>query len=530
MSAWQNKSRAMKLALILLIAAFTGGGTFASAQQACETLINVAAPGLQITSAALVSEGPFVLPNAAPETQPYVLPAFCRVAGVVTPEVRFELWMPKQWNKKLLAVGNGGLAGSIAFGAMVKPLRRGYATSSTDTGHVGDSTDGSWALGHYERVFDFADRAVHVMAEADKIIIRAYYGARPAHSYFNGCSQGGHEALIEAQRYPEDFDGIIAGDPANNWTRHYIGAHLWIAVALNGDGYIPNSKVSLIAQAVNNACDALDGVKDGVLADPRRCHFDPASLLCIGADSPGCLTSAQVDAVKKIWAGPRTADGDQIYPGLLPGGEAGPGGWATWMTGNGPGTGLHSRLGIPFFKYIVFEDPNWDYKTFKFEGRDGFDGDIDFTDRKLGAIFNATNPNLTAFKARGGKLIQYHGWSDPDISPLNSVDYYESVVNLMGGKSVHGMSETKDFYRLFMVPGMQHCGGGPGASIFDMVEPLEQWVEHDVPPEKVVASHATDGKVDRTRPLCPFPQEAKWKRTGSTDDASNFTCMLPDLR
>src|SRR6185312_239663 len=263
-SAWQNKSRAMKLALMLLIAAFTGGGAFASAQQAWETLINLAAPGLQITSAALVSEGPFVLPNAAPETQPYVLPAFCRVAGVVTPEVRFELWMPKQWNKKLLAVGNGGLAGSIAFGAMVKPLRRGYATSSTDTGHVGDSTDGAWALGHYERVFDFADRAVHVMAEADKIIIRAYYGARPAHSYFNGCSQGGHEALIEAQRYPEDFDGIIAGDPANNWTRHYIGAHLWIAVALDGDGYIPNSKVSLIAQAVNNACDALDGVKDGV--------------------------------------------------------------------------------------------------------------------------------------------------------------------------------------------------------------------------------------------------------------------------
>lgn len=520
----------MRLSFILLAAAFAGGSTIASAQQACEALINLTAPGLQITSAVSVAAGPFNLPNAAPEARAQVLPAFCRVAGVVAPEVRFEFWMPKQWNKKLLAVGNGGLAGSIAFGAMVKPLRRGYATSSTDTGHVGDATDGAWALGHYERVFDFADRAVHVMAEADKIVLQAYYGVRPEHSYFNGCSQGGHEALIEAQRYPEDFDGIIAGDPANNWTRHYIGAHLWIALALDGDGYIPNSKVALIAQAVDNACDALDGIKDGVLADPRRCHFDPNSLLCKGPDSPACLTDAQVSAVKKIWTGPRTADGDQIYPGLLPGGESGPGGWATWMAGDGPGTGLHSRLGIPFFKYLVFEDPNWDYRSFRFEGQGGFDSDIDFTDRKLGAIFNATNPNLTAFKANGGKLIQYHGWSDPDISPLNSVKYYQSVVRLMGGKGVHGVSETKDFYRLFMVPGMQHCGGGPGTSIFDMVEPLEQWVEYDVAPAEVVASHAIDGKVDRTRPLCPFPQEAKWKGSGSTDDASNFTCALPDVR
>lgn len=519
----------MKLPLIFLAAAFAGGGMTAYAQQPCEKLVALAVPGLRITSAVSVPAGPFLLPNAAPGAQPYIVPAFCRVAGVVAPEVRFEIWMPERWNKKLLAVGNGGLAGSIAFGAMVKPLLRGYATSSTDTGHVGDSTDGTWALGHYGRVFDFADRSIHVMAEADKIVMRAYYDAQPEHSYFNGCSQGGHEALIEAQRYPNDFDGIIAGDPANNWTRHYIGAHLWIALAMSGDSYIPKSKVALIAQAVNHDCDALDGVQDGVLADPRRCHFDPASLLCEGADSPGCLTAPQVTAVKKIWTGPRTADGDQIYPGLLPGGEDGPGGWAAWMTGSGPGTGLHSRLGIPFFKYIVFENPDWDFKTFKFEGEGGFDGDVDFTDRKLGAIFNATSPDLTAFQARGGKLIQYHGWSDPDISPLNSTDYYKSVVNFIGGDGVHGIGETKNFYRLFMVPGMQHCGGGPGTSIFDMVAPLEQWVERGIAPDKVLASHVTDGNVDRTRPLCPFPQEARWNGAGSTDDVSNFTCALPVL-
>jgi feruloyl esterase len=212
----------------------------------------------------------------------------------------------------------------------------------------------------------------------------------------------------------------------------------------------------------------------------------------------------------------------------VPGGEAGAGGWTAWITGNAPGTGLHGRLGIPFLKYAVFEDPNWDYKTFRFNAHDGFDSDIDFTDTKLGALFNATDSNLSAFKARGGKLIQYHGWSDPDITPLNSVKYYQSVVESMGGEGIHGLRDTQEFYRLFMVPGMHHCGGGPGTSTFDMLEPLEQWVEKGIAPEKVVASRAVNGKVDRTRPLCPFPQEAKWKGTGSTDDASNFVCAMPD--
>jgi feruloyl esterase len=462
----------MRLPLIFVALALASSASV-YAQQSCEKLTGIAVPGLQITSAVSVPAGPFALPNAAPGTSPQTLPAFCRVAAVAAPEIRFELWMPKKWNKKLLAVGNGGLAGAIAFGAMVKPLRLGYATSSTDTGHTGsDSTDGSWALGHYQRLVDFADRAVHVMAEADKTIMRAFYGSPPQHAYFSGCSQGGHEALIEAQRYPNDFDGIIAGDPANNWTRHYVGGHLWIALALEGDAYIPSTKIPLIADAVNNACDALDGIKDGVLNDPRRCRFDPATLVCKEGDTPACLTEAQVSAVRKLWAGLRTPEGDQVDPGLVPGGEAGPGGWVAWITGNGPGTGLHARLGIPFFKYAVFEDPNWDYKSFRFEPHDGFDSDVDFTDTKLGALFNATDPNLSAFKARGGKLIQYHGWSDPDITPLNSVNYYESVTRFMSAGGVHGVRDTRDFYRLFMVPGMHHCGGGPGASIFDMVEPL----------------------------------------------------------
>jgi feruloyl esterase len=274
--------------------------------------------------------------------------------------------------------------------------------------------------------------------------------------------------------------------------------------------------VPVIANAVNNACDALDGIKDGILNDPRRCRFDPSVLLCKGGDEPTCLTAAQVEAVKRLYEGP----GEQIYPGLLPGGETGPGGWANWITGAKPGSSGHANLGLPFFKYIVFESPEWDFHQFKFEAAPGFDNDVQFLDDKLASIFNATNPDLRAFQLNGGRLIQYHGWSDPDITPLNSINYYESVINATPG--------TNDFYRLFLVPGMQHCTGGPGPSRFDTIAALEQWVEKGTAPDKIVASHLTPaGVVDRTRPLCPYPQEAQWKGTGSTDLAENFVCALP---
>ncbi len=496
------------------------------AQRSCESLASLSTRGFTITSAVSVPAGSFTLPGAVSAAKVQV-PAFCRVAATVSKEVRIELWMPREWNGKLLAVGNGGLAGSISYAPMVKPLRQGYATCSTDTGHQrGATADGEWASGNYERIVNFADRATHLMAQADKIILNAFYSAQPAHSYFSGCSQGGHEAMIEAQRYPADFDGIIAGDPANNWTHHYIGGHLWMMLAMDGDGYIPADKVHILADAVNEKCDALDGIKDGVLNDPRRCKFNPETLLCKGSDTSQCLTGAQVAAVQKIWSGLRTTEGQVIYPGLVPGGEAGPGGWASYITGDAPGKGGHARLGEPFFRFFVFDDPNWDYRTFKFNATDGFDSDIDYTDSKLAALFNAVNPDLSQFKARGGKLIHYHGWSDPDITPLNSINYDETVIAAQGG-DVHGLRSTVEFYRLFMVPGMWHCRSGPGATDFDMIEPLDKWVEKGIAPDKVIASRITNGVVERTRPLCPYPQEAQWKGTGSTDDASNFVCALP---
>ena len=501
----------------ILIAAIA---TPAYAQSACEKLATTRFTGIVITSATTVTAGPFTVPTGAPNAAIVQMPAFCRVVAVAGSEVRFELWMPAQWNSRLLSAGNGGLAGTISYAPMVKPLQEGYATSSTDTGHAAASTnDGAWALGHYERIVNFADRGTHLMALADKVILQAFYGAAPAHAYFNGCSQGGHEALIEAQRYPTDYDGIIAGDPANYWTHHYVGGHLWPALATEGDAYIPAAKVPIIADAVNEACDALDGVKDGVLSDPRRCHFDPAKLLCTSADTSACLTAPQVLAVVKIWAGLKRSDGRQVWPGLVPGGEAGASGWANWITGASAGHSGHLNLGIPFFRYMLFDDPNWDYHTFRLEAADGLDSDIDYLDTKLGTLFNAINPDLSAFKARGGKLIQYHGWSDPDITPLNSINYYESVLKTMG-------QSTQDFYRLYMVPGMQHCSNGPGATTFDMLPPLEQWINGNAP-ESITASRVVNGVVVRTRPLCPYPQEARWKKTGSTDDASNFECVVP---
>ena len=283
----------------------------------------------------------------------------------------------------------------------------------------------------------------------------------------------------------------------------------------------------LIGNAVNAACDALDGIRDGVLNDPRRCHFDPSALQCKGGDGPDCLTAAQVGAIRKIWGGLKDAEGQQIYPGLQPGGEADPGGWVRYFSGSGPGAGRHAALTNAFFRYMVFENAEWDFHSFRLTNAAGFENDLEVTEDKVGAMFNATDPDLDPFRANGGKLIQYHGWSDPDIPPTNSINYYESVVTALNANRSGGLHDTREFYRLFLVPGMQHCTGGPGTSRFDALAALEQWVEQGKAPEQIPAAHVTSGKVVRTRPLCPYPQEATYKGSGSTDDAANFVCAAP---
>jgi feruloyl esterase len=484
----------------------------ARAAGACEDLGKLALANARITAAQDVAAGqyqPVGASGAAGAAAFQGLPAFCRVAATLKPssdsEIKIEVWLPASgWNGKFQAYGNGGWSGSLRPASLAAGLSRGYATAITDTGHEGSSA--SFALGHPEKLIDFGYRAVHETAVAAKAIVAAYYSRPARFSYWNGCSAGGRQGLMEAQRFPGDFDGIIAGAPGLHWTGRAIQS---IAIAQashkNEASYIPPAKYPVLHQAALDACDAQDCVKDGVLEDPTRCRFDPQVVACQGADGPGCLTAAQVETARRIYSptlNPRTKA--VLTPGYERGSELG---WAT-MAGPRPFT-----IGVDLFKYVVFENPDWDYRSLN------FDTDIARTEKVAGAILNARDPNLKAFFARGGKLIQYHGWNDPQIAPGFSVDYYKSVLEAMGGAS-----RVQGSLRLFMVPGMAHCGGGQGTSSFDMLAALEQWVEKGQPPASVPAARMRNGKTDRTRPLCPYPQVAVYQGTGSTDDAANFVC------
>jgi feruloyl esterase len=477
----------------------------------CEKLAGLSLPHGAITLAQPVAAGEFK-PSAGAAAPFRNLPAFCRVAATLVPskdsDIKIEVWLPASgWNGKFQAVGNGGWSGAINQVALGAAVRRGYAAAGTDTGHAEGGA--SFALGHPEKLVDFGYRAVHEMTVKAKAVIAAYYGSGPRFSYWNGCSSGGKQGLKEAQRFPEDYDGIIAGAPANYWT-HLMAGDLWPAHATLKDAasYIPPSKYPLIHQAVLEACDSLDGLKDGLLEDPGRCKFDPNILLCQGEDAPACLTGPQVEAARKIYGGarnPRT--GQEIFPGLAPGSELG---WGALAGGPEP-------FGIPVehFKYVVFKDPAWDFKTLN------FDGDVALADKIDNGLLNATDPNLKDFFDRGGKLLQYHGWNDQLIAPFNSIDYYRSVEEKLGA------GRLRDSYRLFMAPGMAHCAGGEGPNTFDMVSIIEQWVEQAKAPDRIIAAHRASDAVDRTRPLCPYPQVAHYKGTGSADDAANFVCQAP---
>ena len=504
-----------------LLAMLVGGRTLGAAAS-CDSLASMALPQTSITLATVVEAGALTPPGAAGANPPGPagqifrgLPAFCRVAATIQPssdsDIKVEVWLPMAgWNGKFQAVGNGGWAGAISYPAMASAVQRGYATASTDTGHAGTMGDGSFSLNHPEKVVDFAFRAVHEMTVKAKAIVEKHYGNGPRLSYWNGCSTGGRQGLKEAQKYPADYDGIIAGAPANFMT--HLGAHsLWVAQATLKDpaSFIPREKFAVIHKAVLDACDALDGVKDGVLEDPGRCHFDPKTIQCAAGDSSACLTPAQVEAVRRIYApakNPKT--GAEIFPGLEPGSETG---WVAMAGGPRP-----LSISNDHFRFLVFKNPDWDFKTLD------FDKDVALADRLDDGLMNATDPNLSAFFKRGGRLLMYHGWNDQLIAPRNSINYYQSVVKAQGGAE-----KAADSIRLFMVPGMAHCGGGAGTSVFDSLAVLEQWVEQKKTPAQIAASHITNGVSDRTRPLCPYPSIATYKGSGDTNDAANFTCSKP---
>jgi Tannase and feruloyl esterase len=509
----------------------------------CEALAKLSIPQVKITSAESVAAGALTMPAAGSQTQAAAaatffksLPAFCRVAVDSTPssdsDIKIEVWLPAaNWNGKFQGQGNGGFAGSIDYRGMGVAIAQGYASASTDTGHTA-STAGlgaAWALNHPEKITDFGYRAIHLMTQIAKTLVNNYYGSSVQHSYFSACSNGGRQALMEAQRYPDDYDGIIAGAPANYWT-HLLANGIWNtqALALDPASYISAKKLPAIAGAVNDSCDKLDGVADGILNDPRQCHFDPNVLLCKDADADSCLTAPQITALKKIYEGSHDSHGKLIYPGFLPGGELGGNGWATWVTGaTNPQTSLGFGFTAGFFANMVYSKQDWDI----------FHANLDdaaaLADQKVAGTLDATDPNLAAFKAHGGKLIIYHGWNDPAISALNTINYYNSVIAKMG------LQNADTFVRVYMVPGMQHCGGGPGADNFGAeisatpTDPqhslqltLEQWVEKNSAPTTIIATKLAPGSRTpaKSRPLCAYPQSAKYNGSGDPNSAASFTC------
>ncbi len=472
----------------------------------CESLMSLKLPATTITLAESVDSATWPVRIAG---APASHPPFCRVAATLKPsedsDIKIEVWMPAAgWNGNFEAVGNGGWSGSIAYGAMASALRGGYATASTDTGHEGGSA--SFALGHPEKLIDYAYRSEHEMTVAAKAIVENFYGKAQTHAYWSGCSAGGKQALKEAQMYPNDFDGIVAGSPGAFWIGRATQA-IWVAQAVHKapESDIPAEKYKLIHEAALKACDRLDGVEDGVIEDPTSCRFDPKTIACRAEGETDCLTAPQVKAAQQIYSwsiNPRT--GKPLFPGLYPGSEMG---WATW---GGP---RPLSIAYDYFRYVLFADPNWNFQSLN------FDSDIERAERRDGARLDATDPNLQPFFKRGGKLIQYHGWGDPQISPGTSIEYYKAVQEKLGGQA-----KTYNSYRLFMVPGMAHCGGGDGPNTFDMMTPLRTWVETDKAPDRIEAARVRNGKTERTRPLCPYPQTAVYKGTGSTDEAANFVC------
>lgn len=517
----------------------------AIAQRSCEALKDVKLKHAVVVSATWQEADRLKeLPNIP-------LPRHCEVKATARPtsdsEIRITLWLPpgESWNGKYMQSGSGGWGGYIQPLTLVGPLARGYAVAATDDGHqnAGNVPDAnsSWAIGHPEKLIDFGYRAEHETAVLSKAVMDAYYSKPAAHAYFSGCSDGGREALMEAERYPEDFDGILAGAPSNDWTHHFTG-FVWNEMALNAT---PGSKITVeqlpaIEKAALAVCDALDGVKDGVIEDPRQCHFDPSVLLCHGTRSDECLTQPQIDALKKIYAGPvNPRSGQQIYPGYEPGTEAEPKSWSLFIVG----ASADSYLGNSFYSGAVYEDPHWDWHSMD------FDRDLRLADEKTAAILNSNNPDLRSFRDHGGKLIQYHGWGDAASAPRGSIAFYEKVKAFLErhpDPRAKNPSDIQSFYRLYMVPGMLHCLGGRGAVSFgndgrnflnatpdnDIQLALDRWVTQGTPPDAIIASGTIGGDakakspgVPITRPLCVYPAVARYKGRGDTNAAESFECV-----
>jgi len=533
-----NNMKAPHLFLCLFVA-LSGPAIVAApvlAQDNCANLAKQKLDNVTITSAVFINDpGGFTLPQTPGMfgTPPGLKTTaqFCRVTGFIEParnsHISFEVWLPPadKWNNRYFGVGNPAFEGAIKYQGLKKAVEEGYATASTDTGHQDPGHE--WALGQPERLVDWTHRAVHETTVVAKSIIKAYYGKPQKYAYWDNCHNGGRQGLTEAQLYPDDFDGIVAGDPAYYLTHLQAGSEYlsWLNLkdGMNSPSYIPPSKYPAMHKAVMDACDALDGVKDNAIEDPTRCRFDPTAIQCTGADDESCLTPAQVETARRIYAGARFNDGTQIYSGFEPGSELL---WEAMIKGPEP---LFINNG--FFKYIAFENPDWDFRTFD------IDADTRKIDKRLGPVINHTQTDLTAFKESGGKLILYQSWNETWVPPRTAVKYYKDVIKTMGGED-----KTKDFFRLFMVP---DCGMCPAMfpGTFDALGAVQKWVEEGVAPDQIKTTYFDQNAMFReragmqdapvsvqtikTRPVCAYPEVAIYKGSGDTKDATNFECRKP---
>jgi feruloyl esterase len=501
---------------VVLVLALCPGVVLADA---CADLRQFARTGVTIDRAEVERTGSIAVQNAQGAKQSLNVPAFCRVAATLRPsadsDIKIEVWLPEQWNTKLVAVGNGGWNGAIQTASMVPMLERGYAVTGTDTGHAGSSMDGSFAYKHPEKLRDFGWRAVHEMTLTAKAIVDAYYTPALTRSYWNGCSSGGKQGLKEAQMFPEDYDGIVAGAPAVPWT-HLSAASLAVGRAtlpVDSPRYLSREKLKLLNDAVLKACDTLDQVQDGLIEDPRACTFEPKSLQCSAESSTTCLTAPQVSAANQIYGAlrnPRT--NEYTYAGFSKGSELA---WGLLAGGPRP-------LGIAndHFRFVVFENPDWNFMTMD------FDKDVTRADEidAKGAQLNAAHPDLDAFRRRGAKLLMYHGWADGLIPAQNSIDYFEAVLTRDDKqRKPDALIRLQKDVRLFMAPGVGHCGGGTGPDRFDALSALEQWVEHGRAPDMILAEGRARDGAKTTHPLCAYPQVATHS-SGNTTEAGSFVC------
>jgi feruloyl esterase len=462
------------------------------------------------------------------------------VAGVIGTETNFELLLPDEWNGKFVMGGGGGFVGSVINTALgFGVLQKGYATVGTDTGHRGHPIDASWALSNLERVVSFGHQAVHRTAVTGKALVADYYSGDISRSLFFGCSRGGGQALMEAQRYPEDFDGIVAGAPAYSWTVELGGRNTYLSQAMYPDpsdlsvATITPEVQDWMGRAVLSQCDLLDGIEDEVLNNPLECDVDVAEFACEGGETGACLTPAQMEAARRVYEG-LVIDGEQLFPGYVPGAKIGENGWTRWITGGlavaaegefqrgvapdpefpDPVTpSAHFAFGNGVMKYLVFHDPDWDYSTYDFST---FRSDV----AAVAPTLDATDPDLDDFRERGGKLLLFNGWRDMALTPLGTIAYYDDVI-------ARDASAVDDV-RLILVPGMDHCIGGPGPSFVDWVAEVDRWVETGEPPEQVSTYWLDEqAQPSGSRLACAYPKVLEYDGIGDTRDASSFSCVAP---